>query len=274
MNPYDLHSSSAPAGVLRDFLNGVVALAASGMKPSLVNVPGMPDDIRVYHAPGKSELTLLTLPQPPKRHSVDNLASLIELARDNPGVVWYDFEQIQLVKSAEPNTPDRREGATLTFTPGRAFGVLEEMAERGGTTFTQKDLIHFLRVQMGPYCDGEALKLLAAAKNVKFRKQEDSEAIIEHGKASVGKSLQASLHNATNIPESITFLCDVYENPGCGYTALVRVAVDVDAEKGTFKLCPFGGEISNAYLRAQDDMLKDLREALGPDYPILNGRYA
>lgn len=261
-------SRNAQPGMLRDALAGIVGLAHDAEAMTILNIPGMPEDMRAYHVRGMDEPALLTLPKQPMRQKVDSLETLLALARnagETPSI-WYDESEITLVYGHTT----RREWATMQLKRSPVFLAVENLKKHH--RFDQKNLLRWLRFDLSGALSCGGPELLAAAKTVKFRKQQEGESTIVHGKASLGKNIQAEVAGASDIPEQFRVLCSVFMNSGCRCSVLLELGVEVDVDAAEFVIRPLSGEIETAFDLVLADIVRSMRSSLGDAFPILAGR--
>ena len=233
--------------MLAEFFTKLQEAAQARLVPSVVEIDG--DDRYVLINGEKHEL-------PPDRraHRVDTLESLIEAAKfyatgmgegdELAGTVWHDEKQVVVLV----NDSDRRDRVTLPLTLSEQYRALVAL---GKQSFTQKQLVLWLkRTMRGAIDDG----LLSAVRVLEFKRRNDGSGTVQHGKESLGRSVEAEVQGMAAIPETVTAFVAVYSTPGCEAKHPVVLSLDIDVDQQTFSLVPLADELTLAVQQAQRDL--------------------
>lgn len=172
-----------------------------------------------------------------------------------------------------PDRDDRHERLTLEPAMSERFELLVGLSgKRGG--MSQRDALRMLRLQLNGTGVGA---VETALRRLTFQRRSDGGGSIEHGRESLGRSVEAEVQQADSIPTEFTVTTPVWVNPGMrSLTSVpVQVGVFLDLEAETVELRPLADEVAGGLLRAQQLVASGLREALDdaghPACPVLLG---
>lgn len=131
-------------------------------------------------------------------------------------------------------------------------------------TANQKAMVLWLRRYFG---DCEAAKILASKlRRVDFTRAAQVKGSFDHGRESLGRSVESAVQSTEDLPESVVLECHVWDIwPSM---VSIRCLFVVDAEEQGFSIIPLAGEIERAEVAA----VSQLRDALQPLLPA--GTYA
>jgi hypothetical protein len=134
---------------------------------------------------------------------------------------------------------------------------LEARAERLSVLEASK-LIRFELNGLG------AEKLLGALRKISFVRTGAGEASAEHGKESLGRSVERSVQQTDQIPETFTVKVPVFANQGMrDITVCVTCGIYLDTENECVQIRPLADEIASAMNAAQNSLHDLLVTALG-----------
>jgi hypothetical protein len=249
-----------------EYLRGVLA----ERQPQVLKPAGEPD--HVYYLTENGRYVRTQADPRPRAHQVRDLASLAALCHFHatpqaPASVWYSREGV--VALLDDGT--RRDRVTLGL---RASPQMRKLAEWGASPDKvpwqdQATLVRTLRGVFGGAFGGASP--VEAFRRVRFKRGEDGEKVIEHGRSSIGKSLEARLLDAERLPEELAFYVPAFEGDHLGVWVTVRCLVEVDPKEERFAVVPEAGAVEGAWLRAEERLGEALREALGTAW---DGRWA
>ena len=106
---------------------------------------------------------------------------------------------------------------------------------------------------------------LAIKPNIKFRKSDSGASSIQHGSESLGRTIEAEVSGAGDIPESVVVSCPVYANHGeREKTATIMYDLEIVPADGQFRFRPIPDELERVIDAALDDIRTRIVDAL-PD---------
>lgn len=227
-----------------------------------VRVLSVPGDGRTCYVDQRGDIHEISVAPPLRTHSVDTVADIIVAAKrwnTNP-VVWVSGQAVVLV----PDDDDRRERVTLELHETEQFAFLQECGH-----FSQADMIRAFRTKL--LGAEKRLELIAAIRSLKWRTSAEGSSDVQHGKESLGKSVESEVTGSGIIPELVVVNCAVYRNPGEeANQCAVGCDLEIDAVKQQFAFRPLTDEIENAVAVAIGSIRARIAEAL-PGVPVLYG---
>lgn len=166
--------------------------------------------------------------------------------------VWVGEEDIVALLDAE--TRLHRVTMPLEYNP--VFQRLEKLQDQ---LLTQQDLISLLKYDLETVLDGA--ELLAAVRHIKFRTGASGESNIQHGRESMGRSIDAEVTGAGDMPDAATIRCRVFD---IEEIAAVDIHCDLQIlpEKQLFRFRPRVNQLSSARRSQIDDITEFIRDAL------------
>lgn len=216
----------------------------------LLSVPG---DGRVAYVDQGGKLSEIAVAPPVRRHNVKSVDDLIKAAKtwNKKPVVWVSGSDVVLV----PDDDDRRDMATLELVRSAAFGKLCFLAK--SPDVSQADLIRTIRVDLQGTI-GRA-DLLTAIRSIKFRQSTAGTSTVQHGNESLGRTIEAEVSGAGNIPESVIVSCAVFSNPGeREKTFTVGCDLEIVPQHSAFRFRPIPDELE----RVTDAAIAGIRQRI------------
>jgi hypothetical protein len=137
---------------------------------------------------------------------------------------------------------DRRETASCVLPMTEPFSWISGRASQG--SMSQAELVRILRITFaGCLADSN---LLFMVRQLKFEAASTSLSSIQHGKESMGKSVDAATFSeGRELPEGTRLTMPAYLN--YGLVVPVQCALEVLVKEQQFKLIPLPGQIDGAY---------------------------
>lgn len=204
----------------------------------------------------------------PVAHKAYSLQAIQEKAKEAKAAeVWYSPDKVVCVFGDDV----KRNTITLELKLSEPLAALIEL-KKTGKALTQPEIIRLMRTTFRDSLS-QAGTLVEVLKKVNFKATSESEGVVSHGKASLGKSVISEVTGLGIIPEYVTFNFIVYANP-CfkAIRGKVECALEPDASNATFRIIPLSGEIENATDAALADVAESLESLLGTDgVKILHG---
>jgi len=238
--------------MIKEAFEYLVSLAKASVAPVEVKT-GDPRVITYLVGQGPIQIAK---PEPPRNHSVDTLADLIELANrfadDGQPVIWVGETRVILVIDDAGHRVDTVEYA---LEQSDAFKTLKGL-HISQSWHEQKAFIRLLRINFG-----RALApglLLDRVRKVRFENSQITTAEKTRDRESMGKDITSRVATNDEIPESVCLELPVFEL--CEPES-VQCAVDVDPSRGLFQLIPFPDEME----RAVDHALMSISNVIGAD---------
>ena len=258
--------------MLKELYEAISRQAVEANEKQILQPPGGPEHVYgIVHRDGTVEWKEAA--PHPRNHKAGDLDSLVANAErfapqadgaDTVAVCWYSRKGVVLL--AEDAT--RRDRVTLPLTLSPQLAYLQRLEEsKPRVQFTQADLVLTLRTTLARSISPD---VVAVFRRLNFRKSSGGASEVGHGKASIGRELQAELTGSGAIPETLAFRVPVFA-AGVPFEAAVECAVDVQAEAERFLLIPLPGEIENAITQAETYIGGILAENLPETVPAFYG---
>lgn len=252
--------------MLKELFDRVVGMAQANLKHDILRPPAEPEHVYLVAAPDGS-LSRHEAEPPPRRHEARSLATVVDFVQEFHGgeagqkvAVWFDRGGV----TALLDDDTRRDRVTMPLTLTAPMQVLKGLNPQ--TDFEQKALIRLLRMQLGDCLpDGS---FLACVRKLKFRSTQDGQSVVEVGKSSIGRTLEAEVSGAGTFPEEVTLYPQVWNE--LNVRSAVRCVVDAEPTNQRFQLVPAPGEIERA-LRHAEDELRDMIGRLLDDAGLAAG---
>lgn len=239
--------------MLKDALEYLAKRFHDGNKATLLSIPG---DGRKAYVDQAGTVTPYDVPPSPRSHTVDSVEDLIAAAGlwDNGAVVWINADKVVLVI----DDADRRDTVTLPLVKSHQFQTLVRMSNT--PQMDQQQLIRLLRIDL-PGALSRA-ELLTTIRQIKFRQSSSGESNVQHGSESLGRSIEAQVTGANDIPEQVAVSCNVYQNPGeREFTATVMCDLEIVPTEQKFRFRPLPDELE----RVTEAAIAGIRERIAQD---------
>lgn len=249
--------------MLAEFFDRIVTLGRDSERVQFHTHESLPD--RVYVQNG-SECVSVEIPPRARRPSVRSFADVVAMAQD--GEIAPDPE-IYVGSSGLSmllDRSDRNESSTTELTRSKrldAAAVLELPRQ-----FEPRDAIKLLRFELhGANTDS----VIQALSRVDFQRTSGGSSSVDHGKESLGRSVEASVQQADTIPDRFTIDVPVWSSPGFSHhMASIQCGVYLDLVTQKVELRVLSDEIERVINLALDKVVAELRTAL-PDVPVFRG---
>ncbi len=250
--------------MLKEAIDKIVSLTTEGVKPSVFRPDPEPGHV-YYLATADGRVERREAEPSPRKHVVHDLVSLAALAGDfapdpesgelSQLACWYSRGGFTLLLDDQT----RRDRVTLPLTPSPQMTILEGWA-RQVTWLEQAKLVQTLRIYFGRYLDSQTP--VETFRRLKFRQTQAGEKAVEHGRSSIGRSLEAELTGAGSLPAELTLYLPAFAGPLAEVFTTVRLLVEIDAQAERIALVPDGGSLDGNWARVEEELAKRLREAL------------
>lgn len=248
--------------MLKELLQEMEALWLKGHGAQVIQPPAEPK--HVYLLREGEQVTRLSAEPEPRRHQCRDMATLVKFAADFASpeqavCLWYDVSGVTALLDDE----DRRDTLRLTLAPCPRFQALAQLDKAGGDArrFNQPALLRFLRVGMA---GAVAPNWVQAVRKMKFRQASSTEREVQHGRASLGRSIEAELTGSEGLPEELVFKVRVWEGVPSQPEVFVACDLEIDAQAETFQLTPLPGQVQAA-VRTAEAWLGDSLNALADE---------
>lgn len=200
----------------------------------------------------------------PRKHVIRDFETLKALVRGEypNSEIWYSRKGVQ----AFLDKTNRRDVVSLPFSVSPQMRQLLAWEQTGGAKLSQSQMILILRTVFCG-CLGRAGDVIGIFRRVKFNQIRNEDSTVQHGRASIGKSIESELTGVSTIPERITFEVPIFSQ----FTAnrlprgVVTCAVEIDAANQTIQLIPEPLAIEEALGVAECQLEDELTELINSD---------
>ncbi|MDD4888299.1 MAG: hypothetical protein PHU85_00070 [Phycisphaerae bacterium] len=232
-----------------------MAVDASGLK--IHPIPGDPDNV-IIESGGMREG--LALPAAHRAHRVGSLDDFLRACErwGEHGTVWHSEANVTLLIDDEY----RRDGVFFPLQFSEQFERLRKL--RAEQRLNQVGIIRLLRHDLVGAVPGDLVPLF---RKLDFKRRSDGTTNIQHGRESLGRSVEAEVSGTADLPELITADIRVYRSVGIIWKKSVRMTLDVDPANEVFYLCPEPDALEAAIQSTQDDIANTLSAGLVDDPP-------
>jgi hypothetical protein len=232
-----------------------MAVEAAGVK--ILEIPGDPDHVLVASGGTFSERPV------PAAHRSHTVRSLDDFSRacerwGEQGTIWHSDTRITLV------TDDlaRRDGVLFLLQFSEQFERLRKL--RTDPRLNQAGIIRLLRHDLAGAVPGDLVPLF---RKLDFKRRSDGTTNLQHGRESLGRSVEAEVSGTAELPELITADVRVYGSVGLIWKKSIRLTLDVDATNEVFYLAPEPDALEAAIQSTQADIANSLSANLTDDPP-------
>lgn len=241
--------------ILRELFEaiGVQAVKASGFKVFRAEA----EPKHVYYTQDSDGSPEMHEAQPePRSHVALSLQAIVEFAKKNDSAaIWYSREKVVCVL----DDAVRRDFVTLDLAFSSQLELLIQL-EATRKSYKQAEFIKLLRINLGN-CMTNTGNLLDNIRKLKWESGQMVNTNIGHGKASIGRSIQAEVSGEIPLPDYCLVSTPIWGN-GFVHNANVKCALEVDPPTESFQLIPFPQEIEAAVVSGEENILRHLQTLL------------
>lgn len=197
---------------------------------------------------------------PPREHVVYDLDSLRAWC-DERSPVWHNDDRVVVVLDDEAY---RVSTVAMPLPLHPTFGALCQAPER----VDQALLIRWLRLHLKETLEKDYPTLIATMREIRIRQNVAGQGTVEHGRESMGKTIDNSVTGADAIPEEVLLNVPIWLHHEA--RVQVRCYFDIDVQAVKFTFAPMPGELEHARQAAQAWLHEQL-EALAPESTVYFG---
>lgn len=224
-----------------------------------------PDDIYLLLQPDGS-LKKQQAEREQHRIRLDSLRAVVDFvqqvaAEKRRPTVWYGPGGIFVTFNPQTRPGDAA-GMPLEFSV--EYAVLRLMRSEK-SWLKQADLVKALRVDLAKTLSNQP-ELLTTVRTIKAATAKTAEGDVQHGRESLGLSVNAAVTGSGPLPEQVMLAIEVFDEPGLGPARVrwpVCCALLIEPTEVRFALWPLPGEIEQALDNAVEHIGTELRTLLG-----------
>lgn len=244
--------------MLKEAIDAVAELAVANARVEIVRADSEP--AHVYYLKHGDDLTRMEADPAPRNHKIHDLASLARICKefaddeDQRVALWYSRGGMRAFLDDEQREHGGAVG--LTLVPSRQMNLLLDW-EKTVNWYKQDKLIQLLRIYFGNMLSAN---LIEAFRRLKFRVAQSGEKVVEHGRTSIGKQLDAEITGTGTLPDEVTVHVPAFAGNNLAIWVSVRCLVEIDAQAEQLAIVPEAGAVERAWLGVEDDLGRKLDE--------------
>lgn len=250
--------------MLSEALDKVFALVKAAQTPTVLRVPGKHRTVFLQQGRDVTEVKLDEPLRGGSLRSVDDFAAALldkTIAKD-PEVYVDDQGAVAFV-----DRNDRREVLRFPFVISKQWQAAASL--EGGRLMKAKEAISFLRFQFPESTSTGAV--IDGLRRVDFTRNGSSSTNTQHGKESLGRSVEAAVQQADKIPEEFSVEVAPLLSRGLrSISVRIRLGIVIDFESEAFMFRPMADQLEAARESFGFQALETIRAAL-PDIPVFEG---
>lgn len=183
---------------------------------------------------------------PTRQHKVESLDSLIAIATrfKETCSIWHAENAVSVMIDDQW----RDDEVTFILEKSSAWHAAMKLKEPRA----QGELIDLCRMELKDVVMESHPELIALFKNVKFKRRDESGAVIDHGRESLGRELEQQVTGTDKLPEEISLMLRPYV--AVESESAVRFAMKISYQQEKFSFRSVGDDVSNAIDAAQNVM--------------------
>jgi hypothetical protein len=207
-------------------------------------------------------------PFPVRSHSVETLPGFIAAAAKwgEKGVVWHTEDGLLLTCSDEEY---RRDLVSLALKQSPEFELLRVLeAQKDKNQMTQRELLKMLTRQLERCVPNS---VVSAIRVITFNRGASGRAAIDHGKETLGHTIEAQVNSTENLPEQFLATIPIYDLAEFSIPVDIKLYLDVNVETQGFVCYPAPGALDRAVRNMQATIHERLEKDLPKGYPVFQG---
>lgn len=251
-----------PGGNQSDaFVESIAQLAVDATDVETLEIDADPHHITRVFIPQTGKIETIVAATPPRGHrcdSLDSLAEAVERWRTAAATIFIGEERAVVVLDEKG---DRRDTLDMPLTATAALTWLRNQ-DKARRWYTPTEMLLEARTQLAGNLPADFALLLRSVRLESSRASTQDQGT---GYASVSAEAQRkALFNGKEPPEEVILELFCYEQLAAdeAYRMKLRLAFEVDVEKGKLTLIPLAGEIETVIRQTRDVIAKQLRTGL------------
>ncbi len=187
-----------------------------------------------------------------RMHNANNVESFVGYEGEN-SVIWHSGNRAFMIVDDEDE--QRRDSVAWNLKESSKFVSLATQAMKPRE---HKPFVKFVVKNLRDEFERDVPGLLGTIRNLKFATSDETEADIQHGRASMGRKIEQSVTGATELPETIAL--NVRRWAGLEIFVEIESLLAVDMDNRTLAIEPLSDSVAQAELDAHKqlgDLLRD-----------------
>jgi hypothetical protein len=249
--------------MLAEAIKSVVDLGQKANAVAFHVHASLPKTVFVRHG---DELLEKDVPAPARAHNLLGFDDLVAALKDktiapNPEVYVAGDRVRALLDRAE-----RLQSVGVQLVESQRFQLAKTLQKPH--SFEPREAIKLLRFDLH---GGDVDQIIQSLRRVDFKRTSGGTSTVEHGKESLGRSVEASVQQADQVLDRFTMTVPIWSTAGFArYMTKVEFGVYLDLETQKVELRVLADEIERVRNQALWAAANDLRDAL-PEVPVFMG---
>jgi hypothetical protein len=244
--------------MLAEFVGALGAQIKAAQAPTFHVHPSFP--AQVFQCVG-GEVKPLDVPPVRRAHTIKGLGDLVALLKDAEIAPAPDVYHSDGCVTVLLDRASRHATARMPLERTGRFAMLAGLAVKP-VSLDSKGALKFLRQTIG---DAAPQAVLAALRRIDFTRTSTGKAHVDHGKESLGRSVEAAVQQADQVPESFKVRVPVYGNPGLrGVQADITVGVYLNLDDEVIEFFVLPDDVESAIQQAQAALQEALAASGAP----------
>lgn len=236
--------------MLSEFVDRLVTLGQGVQSAEFTVHQLLPRTLFVQHA---GKLERIEAPTPPRKHTLAGIRDLVEMLSETevapgPEIFISPASIVAMLDGGE-----RIQTATVPLAESVRFRLCQSLETP--REFSPRDLIKFLRLELHSSNLGA---LILSLSNLDFTRTSSGKTDVRHGRETLGRSVEAIVQQADNVPETFTVHVPIWSTPGCGVIKPITFGLYLNVDKQCVEVRALSDECANA----RNAAMADLRESL------------
>lgn len=255
--------------MLAELINAVVGLGRKTTEFKFHEHPQMPGRVWITHGDEREQCDA---PSPLRAHQLagfdDLVAALSDKTLAKSPEIYVAADQIVAFLDRE----ERR--ATVRLALQETSRWKKVMALQTPSSMQPKDVVKMLKLELH---GGNVAHVIQALSRIEFTRTGTGRTNVEHGKESLGRSVEAQVQQAKDVPEKFTLAVPVWSTSGFGrFAGQVEFGIYLDLEAQTVELRVLADEVERvrnlALAQVVTELSVQIEKATGSVVPVFLGK--
>jgi hypothetical protein len=244
--------------LLAELFDRLKEIIEDAHRPSILTNDLLPGKLLVLDKGGITQIDAGVKPHNGNLYDFESVHAFC-IAHD-PVELFVSEAGVQIV----PLDGDRRSEVFVPFNISDRFVQLLRLDGKG---FTPREAVRFLRfaLEIGDHA------VIDKLSKVSFSRKSDGTSTVDHGRESLGRSVEAAVAEASEIPKSFKYSLPVFTNPGFRHMASLEIGIYLDLDSELIRLIPSNDGLQMAKDAAVSSIIGELHLAM-PLTPIYFGQ--
>lgn len=241
--------------MLSDAIQKIVGLGQAARSIEVIHHPSLPDTVLVRHG---DQLERVQVPPPARKPTLAGVNDLVSMLSTGSIATAPEVYVGPAGVVAFLDSYARDEVATLPLTESARFKLCQDI-EKQPRLFAPRDLVRFLRQTLWGGANNHLIQTLS---RIDFTRTSTGKTDVRHGRETLGRTVEAVVQQADDVPESFVAQIPIWTTPGALYTRAIEFGIYLDVEKSAIELSVRSDSCSEARNGALISLRDTLQEAL------------